>query len=315
MVELEKVDLIRNIISVSRPRQWIKNFALFVPLFLDGKLLYADRFSSVAIGVVAFSLLSSSNYILNDMLDASSDKLHPYKKNRPIATNELPYNYALGSALLFGLLGFFFAFSINQSFLLVGFVFVLLHYLSYFFFRRIPVIDVLMLASGYVLRIMAGEQAAHVMMSVWLFLAVLSGSLLLAIGKRRSELSLVQRIAGKIGKEKEEEFHYSEKVLDAYVAVFASASFLAYTYFTFLSTVSEDGLFFRGYSDYLLTILSRKWMMITVPFVLYGIMRYLQLVYSGKEVLINVVTKDKPLLITVFLWGMSMLFVVYGIGG
>ncbi len=309
------MDLIRHILIAARPRQWIKNLGLFVPLVLDGKFFYGDRFMSVALGVISFSLLSSSNYIVNDLLDSSSDKLHPYKKNRPIAKNDLTYNQALGSALLFGLAGFFLAFSIGQSFLLIGFIFVLLHYLSYFFFRRIPVIDVLMLASGYVLRIMAGEQASQVTMSVWLFLTVLSGSLLLAIGKRRSELSLAQNLASKMGKEKEEEFHYSEKILDSYVAVFASSAFLAYTYFTFLSQVSENGLFFKGYNDYVLSVIGRKWLMVTVPFVLYAIMRYLQLVYSGKEVLINVVTKDKPLLITVCLWAFAVLFVVYGIGG
>lgn len=309
------MELIRHVLIAARPRQWIKNLGLFVPLVLDGKFFYPERFNAVALGVVAFSLLSSSNYILNDILDAASDKLHPYKKNRPIAKNELPYNQALASALIFGLLGFFISSLIGHSFLLIGLIFVLLHYLSYFFFRRIPVIDVLMLASGYVLRIMAGEQASGVTMSVWLFLTVLSASLLLAIGKRRNELSLAQQIAGKLGKEKEEEFHYSERVLDSYVAVFASATFLAYTYFTFLSTISEDGYFFKGYSDYILTVIGRKWLMITVPFVLYGVMRYLQLVYSGKEVLVNVVTKDKSLIITVLLWGISVLFVVYGIGG
>jgi 4-hydroxybenzoate polyprenyltransferase len=302
------MELIRHILVASRPRQWIKNFGLFVPLILDGKLFYPDRFLSVSLGVVAFSFLSSSNYIINDMLDAASDKLHPYKKNRPIAKNDLTPNQALGSALLFGLTGFFLAYTIGQYFLLTGFIFVLLHYLSYFFFRRIAVIDVLMIASGYLLRIMAGEQASGVVMSVWLFLTVLSGSLLLAIGKRRSELSIAQQL-------RREEFHYSEKVLDSYLAVFASSTFLAYTYFTFLSIPSGDGYLFKGYTEYVFTVIGRKWMMFTVPFVLYGIMRYLQLVYSGREVLINVVTKDTPLLIAVFFWGVTTLFVVYGIGG
>jgi 4-hydroxybenzoate polyprenyltransferase len=117
------MELIWHILVAARPRQWIKNFGLFVPLVLDGKLFYPERFISVSVGVIAFSLLSSSNYIVNDMLDAASDKLHPYKKNRPIAKNDLTYNQALACALLFGLTGFFLAFTINQSFLLVGFIF------------------------------------------------------------------------------------------------------------------------------------------------------------------------------------------------
>ncbi|MCX8009275.1 MAG: UbiA prenyltransferase family protein [Patescibacteria group bacterium] len=297
-----------HIVVAARPRQWIKNLGLFIPLVLDGKLLHGDKFLTVCLGVIAFSLLSSSNYIINDILDAGSDKQHPYKKHRPIARNDLPLHIALGAALLFGIIGFILSFFIGQVFLLIAFFFVLLHYLSYFFFRSIPVIDVLMIASGYVLRIMAGEKAAGVVMSVWLFLTGLSASLFLAIGKRRSELSLVKNFRSGY-------FHYSENLLDSYLAVFACSSFLSYSYFTFLSTMSEEGMLFRGYTDYVFPMLGRKWMMLTIPFVLYGIMRYVQLVYSGKEILINMVTKDRSLVITALLWITVILFVVYGIGG
>lgn len=309
------MELIYHLFVSARPRQWIKNFGLFIPLILDGKLLHWDRFLPVSIGVIAFSFLSSSNYIVNDMLDAGSDKLHPYKKNRPLANRDVTYTQASITAIILCILGIALSYSINQQFLLLAVLFVLLHYLSYFFFRRVAVLDVLMLASGYLIRIVAGETAALTPMSVWLFLTVLSGSLLLAIGKRRSEFAIAQNSSEKMQLKIKEGFHYSEKVLDAYVAVFASATFLAYTYFTFLSTLSESGLLFKGYGLFLLTIISRKWMMVTVPFVLYGIMRYLQLVYSGKEVLVKVVTTDKALLFTVGLWVLVVFFVVYGIGG
>jgi len=308
-------DVIRHIIVASRPRQWLKNLALFIPLVMYGRVFSFDRALEVGLGAVAFSFLSSSNYIVNDLLDIASDRLHPFKKHRPIANEDLTYNQALGSALFFGIVGFGIAFILGGQFLLFAFLFVFLHYLSNFHFRKVAVMDVLIIASGYLLRILAGEAISDVRMSVWLFLTVLSASLLLAIGKRRNELSVTQQLSGKLAREKEESFHYSEKILDSYVAVFASATFLAYTYFTFLSTISENGLFFRGYSDYLITVLTRKWMMITVPFVLYGIMRYLQLVYSGKEILVKVITNDKQLIITAILWIITVFLVVYGIGG
>ncbi len=299
---------VRHIITAARPRQWIKNLGLFLPILFDGTLFHVNRFVPVGIGAIAFCLLSSSNYILNDLLDAKQDAMHPQKKNRPIAKSDLSFRDALGASLLFGLCGVLLAFFVGQPFFFIAFMFVFLHYLSYFFFRKVPIIDVLMIASGYMLRIMAGEKAGGVVMSVWFFLTVLSVSLLLALGKRRSELSLVRQFSN-------ESFHYPEKILDAYISVFASSSFLAYTYFTFLSTVSEDGFLFRGYTDYIFPILGRKWMMLTAPFVLYAIMRYLQLVYSGKEVLINLVTKDKPLILTMICWFAMVMIVVYGIGG
>lgn len=307
--------LIHYILVAARPRQWIKNLGLFIPIFLDGKIFYPDRFHNVLMGSVTFCFLSSSNYIVNDILDAASDRLHPYKRHRPLATDALSLHHALGAALLLGFIGLFLSYLEGQAFFVIAVSFVVLHHLSYFFFRKIQAIDVLMLASGYVLRVMAGEEAAGVTMSVWLFLTVLSGSLLLAIGKRRSEMAFVQSIGNAMKKVKEEYLLYSEKVLDSYVAVFASATFLSYTYYTFLSTTNVGGWLFRGYTDYLWSVIQRKWMMITVPFVLYGIMRYLQLVYAGKGPLSKLVTTDRPLLFTMTLWVVSVLFVVYGIGG
>lgn len=309
------MELIRHILDAARPRQWIKNLLLLTPLLLDGKLFVENALLHVLSGVIAFCFISSSNYLLNDILDAASDKEHPFKKSRPLARDLITTQQALLAAVVFGVSGVAISFSLGQSFASMALLFILLHYLSYFFFRRVPVLDVLMLASGYVLRVIAGELAAGATMSVWLFLTMLAASLLLAIGKRRSELNIVQSIPGSVGKKQKDEFLYSERVLDAYVAVFASATFLSYVYFTFLSTVSANGIFFHGYTTYVLSIIGRKWMMLTVPFVLYGIMRYLQLVYTEKGMLAKVILSDRPLIVTAFLWFFSVLFVVYGIGG
>ncbi len=302
-------------IEVARPWLWVKNLGLLLPVFLAGRLFDPSILPVVLLGILAFCLLSSSNYILNDILDAAKDKTHPIKRHRPIASNSITVEQAIALASLFGFLGLLIAFFINQTFFVLATVFVLIHHLSYFFFRKMSVIDVLAIGSGYLLRVMAGEQAAGITMSVWLFLAVLSGSLLMAIGKRRHEFTQVREIS-KVNKDfHQDDFIYSEKILDSYVAVFASSTFIAYSYFTFLIGPTMEGIFFKGYADYIFQLIGRKWMMITVPFVLYAIMRYLQIVYSGKGLLSKVISNDYPLFIAGILWTLSVLIVVYGIGG
>jgi hypothetical protein len=306
---------IYHFVEVARPWLWVKNLGLLLPVFLAGKLFDTTILPSVLWGIISFCLLSSSNYILNDIIDAAKDKTHPLKRHRPIANNILTVQQAMFAAISFGFMGLLIAFFINQMFFLLSVLFVLIHHLSYFYFRKMSVLDVLAIGSGYLLRIMAGEQAAGITMSVWLFLAVLSGSLLMAIGKRRHEFSMVKEIS-RLNKDfHQDDFIYSEKILDSYVAVFASSTFIAYTYFTFLTGPTIEGFLFKGYAEYLLQLIGRKWMMVTVPFVLYGIMRYLQLVYSGKGLLAKVLANDYPLLLTGFLWVLSLLLVVYGIGG
>ena len=111
-------------------------------------------------------------------------------------------------------------------------------------------------------------------------------------------------------------FLYSEKLLDAYVAVFANATFLTYAYFTFLTFPTNTGLLFRGYNDLIAGILGQKWLMISVPFALYGIIRYVQIIYSVKEgTLEKIVTTDTALIVDMVMWIMVVLFVIYGIGG
>lgn len=307
--------IIPSIIKAARPRLWIKNLGLFLPLILAGKLFDFDLTLQVFYGCIAFCFLSSSNYILNDILDATTDKKHPIKRNRPLANNAITLKQSIIATLVTGIIGLTIAYFINIEFFYIAVLFVVIHHLSYFFFRKMAILDVLAIGSGYLLRIIAGEYAVGITMSVWFFLAVLSGSLLLAIGKRRHEYSLIEKVANKNEELKKEHNLYTEKILDSYVAVFSSATFVSYTYFTFLTSSTVTGFIFQGYTDFLIQVLGRKWLMITVPFVLYGIMRYLQLVYRGNEMLAKVVTSDYPLMITSLLWVISMFIVIYGIGG
>jgi 4-hydroxybenzoate polyprenyltransferase len=307
---------VHAIIDSARPRQWLKNFLLFVPIVFGGQVFNFWSLWTVAVGAIVFCLLSSSNYILNDVIDVERDRRHPFKRNRPVARRDLPESQALVVAIVFLVAGLGISISLNLAFFLSACAFVLLHWFLYFFFRTLAVVDVLAIAAGYVIRVFAGEAAAEVHISVWLFLSVLSFSLLLALGKRRVELTLIQSQRNKSGiTKKEANFQYSDKLLDAYIAVFANATFLTYAYFSFLTVPDTIGMFFRS-SDQMMSIIGRKWMMFTVPPALYSVMRYLQLVYSVKMGMMEkIVTSDRPLLIAIFVWAIIAMVVIYGIGG
>lgn len=309
--------LLYAILKAARPRQWLKNLALFTTIFFTGRLFSTPQFLSASLGFVAFCLLSSSNYILNDVLDAPADRKHPFKKFRPVASGKLPIKTALLVSLLFLVSGLGIAQTINQSFFMFSLFFILLQYSYSVLLKHISVVDIIAITAGYVLRVYAGEAASGYHISIWLALAALSLALFLAIGKRRAELTLIQGSGEASPKDTRAALsHYSEKLLDAYTSMFATSTFISYTYFTFLERPLSEGLIFRNYSDFIVGIPDRKWMMMTIPFVLYGIMRYMQLIYHGKgESPEQILTTDIPLLTTVVLWVGAALFVIYGIGG
>lgn len=295
------------VIKTARPRQWLKNLAIFSTVLLTGHLFDDRLFMLTFWGFVSLCLLSSSNYIFNDVMDAPRDRKHPFKKFRPVASGLLPASLALGVSILFAVAGLAIAQALGSAFFVLSILFVALQYSYTLFFKHISVIDILAITTAYFLRVYAGEAATGYHISVWLALAALSLALFLAIGKRRAELTLVQGYKGVLPHDTRITLsHYSEKLLDTYTAMFANSTFLTYAFYTFL-----ERPVYRGAFD----LPERKWMMATIPFVLYGIMRYMQLIYEGKgESPEKVLTSDLPLLTTVILWGASVFLVIYGIG-
>ncbi|MBI2404970.1 decaprenyl-phosphate phosphoribosyltransferase [Candidatus Gottesmanbacteria bacterium] len=306
-----------TIIRAARPRQWLKNLALYVTILFTGQLFAPRAFTITTWGFIAFCLLSSSNYIFNDILDAPRDRKHPFKKFRPVASGKLPVNGALALSALFVIVGLLMSRFIGPTFLAMAIAFILLQYAYTLFLKHISVVDILTITTGYLLRVYAGEAATGYHISIWLALAAVSLALFLAIGKRRAELTLIQTYTGVVPKDTRASLsHYSEKLLDTYTAMFANSTFLAYAFFTFFERPINRGFFFQNYDAFTQGIPDRKWMMITIPFVLFGIMRYMQLIYEGKgESPEKILTSDLPLLTTVILWGAMVIMVVYGIGG
>lgn len=300
-----------------RPRQWLKNLALFVPILFTGHLFTPDVFLATFWAFIAFCMLSSSNYILNDILDREKDRKHPFKKFRPIASGMLSIPFAVFILVACAILGIWISRTLGQSFFVLAFTFLMLQYSYSFVLKHFSVIDILTITAAYFIRVSAGEAASGYHISIWLSLAALSLALFLAIGKRRAELTLIQSYTGVIPRDTRESLsHYSEKLLDTYTAMFANSTFITYVFFTFLTRPETKGFFYQSYIQFIPDLPDRKWLMISVPFVLYGIMRYMQLIYEGKgESPDKILTSDLPLLTTVILWVGSVLLVVYGIGG
>lgn len=305
------------IFRAARPRQWVKNLALFTTILFTGHFFDVRALNTTVVAFIAFCLLSSSNYIFNDILDAPHDRKHPFKKFRPVASGKLPIPVAAIISVLFAVAGLLISQSISNSFFIISIAFALVQYSYTLVLKRFSVIDILTITTAYFLRVYAGEAATGYHISIWLALAALSLALFLAIGKRRAELTLLQKYDGVVPRDTRETLsHYSEKLLDTYTAMFANSTFITYAFYTFLERPANQGIFFKNYYDFTLDISGRKWLMVSIPFVLYGIMRYMQLIYEGKgESPEKVLMSDLPLLATVILWTLSIFAVVYGIGG
>lgn len=304
------------LVKAVRPRQWLKNLALFASVIFTGQLFDRQMFLTSVFAFVVFCAVSSANYLLNDVMDRKKDRKHPFKKNRPIAAGTVPVHVAVGlSAVLLGV-GLLAAARINTSFFLMTLLFSSLAFSYTLALKHLAVIDILTIALAYFLRVYAGEAATGYHLSVWLSLAVFSLSLFLAIGKRRSELTLLQNYSHANPTDTRAVLgHYSEKLLDTYTAMFANSTWITYAFYSFLERPPESQWTYR---NFLLETFppERKWLMVTIPFVLFGIMRYMQLIYEGKgESPEKILTSDVPLVSTIIVWGLSAIVVIYLVGG
>lgn len=308
--------IIYNLFRLLRPRQWIKNFAVFAAITFSGELFEFSVFQKVLTGFIVLCAISSASYIINDFFDMKSDKLHPFKKFRPLANKDIKPAPALILAIFLAGISLYVSFIyLTPTFFLAILVYLTIQLFYSSILKTIAVIDILAIAAGYILRVYAGEFASGFHISVWLLLTTISLSLFLAIGKRKSELTLVSRIKDQTIEEVRKSLsHYSERLLDVYASIFATSSFIFYSLFTFL----ENPKGFRlGISillpDFLPTFFYRKWLMITIIPVVYGLMRYLQDIYekhegeSPEKILLS----DKPLLITVAIWVFLAIAVIY----
>ena len=287
--------MLTALIKTMRPRQWTKNIFIFAALVFDKQLFHPDAFLRTLAGFALFCLISSSVYIFNDIADVEADRQHPEKKNRPIPSGKLPVSTAWVAGIVLVLITV-----VTSYFLTPGFGAVVLIYFVLFmaytkWLKHIPILDVLILAAGFVLRVHAGVTLIAVeRFSPWLYVVMSLLSLFLGFGKRRAEIALLAQGAGSHRKVLE---GYTLPLLDQYIMIVSGTTIVAYSLYTFSApNVPENHS-----------------MMLTIPFVMYTIFRYLYLIQveniggSPEEILLT----DRPFQIAMILWGAAVLAIFY----
>lgn len=310
------INLIYQIIRTARVRQWLKNLSVFAAPVFAGNLFDENVLFLGLKAFLFYSIVASGIYFVNDIIDAPKDRKHPIKKNRPIASGKISERLGWFFAFLFILGGVTCAYLYVGSFFSLALViYVVLQLLYSVQLRNVIILDSLVVATGFVIRVFAGGLATSTSLSSWLILTTIGLSLLLAFGKRRSEKTLLKKHVYLLGKDGESETrqtlrHYPDTLLDSMISMSASFCILSYALFAFqVSTDTSHTL-----SAVLPSILSSpKWMMLTVPFVIYGVARYLYVIYEKEEGESpeRVLLSDRPLLVSVVLWGAVVMSIVY----
>jgi len=278
-----------------RPRQWTKNGFVFFGLIFDKQLFLVQPFLRTLEGFALFCLISSAVYLFNDIADVEADRNHPEKKFRPIASGKLPISVALATAILLTVIAISLGFMLSPIFALILTVYLVINLLYSRWLKHVSILDVLIISSGFVLRVAAGVALITVeRFSPWLYMITVLFSLYIGFGKRRAEMTLLAQGASSHRKVFE---GYTIPLLDQYITIVSGMTIVAYSLYTF-SAPNLPG---------------NHTMMLTIPFVVYGIFRYLQLIQMGHAAGApdEVALKDRPLQITVLLWGLAVIAVFY----
>ena len=280
-----------------RPRQWSKNLAVFAAIIFDRQISLSNL-DPIARSLAAFGLfclLSSSVYLINDVLDIQSDRNHPTKRNRPIASGILPKNVAIVAAIMITIATLTASYFISSLLASICLIYFLVNLAYSTRLKHIPLLDVIIIAAGFVLRVGAGVAVIHVQrFSPWLYVATTLLALYVGFGKRRAELVLLTHQANSHRRVLE---GYNLPLLDHLITVVSSSTIMTYSLYTFSAPNLPDN----------------HTMMLTIPFVMYGIFRYLYLIHvkqeggAPEELLIS----DRPLQIDILLWGLSILLIFY----
>ena len=287
--------MLTALLKTMRPRQWTKNIFIFAALVFDKQLLNAEAFLRTLAGFALFCLISSSVYIFNDLADIEADKIHPEKKNRPIPSGKLPIGAAWGAGITLVIVTLGLAYFLAPGFEVVLIIYFILNMAYSKWLKHIPIIDVLVIAAGFVLRVHAGITLIEVQrFSPWIYVVMTLLSLFLGFGKRRAELALLAHGAGSHRKVLD---GYTLPLLDQYIMIVSGTTIVAYSLYTFSApNVPENHS-----------------MMLTIPFVVYTIFRYLYLIevkHAGgapEEILLS----DRPFQIAMILWAAAVLAIFY----
>ncbi|MFP3854739.1 MAG: decaprenyl-phosphate phosphoribosyltransferase [Anaerolineales bacterium] len=282
-------------IRALRPRQWIKNGFVFAALVFDGQLFSPAPTIRIAIGFLLLCAASSTVYLLNDIADIEADRQHPTKRFRPIASGDLPISVARVGAFGLLVLSLGGSFLLSRPFALIVLTYLTLNFFYSYWLKHVPIIDVFIIAAGFVLRVGAGVSLITVeRFSPWLYVCTTLLALFIGFGKRRAEITLLAEGANSHRRVLD---GYSIKLLDQLIVIVSALTIMAYSLYTFSAENLPDN----------------HLMMLTIPLVIYGIFRYLHLIHveqlgGAPE---ELVVRDLPLLTTLILWGLSSVFILY----
>jgi 4-hydroxybenzoate polyprenyltransferase len=289
----------RELVRAMRPKQWTKNGVIFAALIFDGKLRLSDPsyFIRTLVGFFAFCLVSGVVYVINDLADVEQDRQHPHKRNRPLASGRLSVRAARAAIPVVLLFALPVSFVLDPLFGVVVTGYLLLQTAYSLLLKQIVIVDVLAIAAGFVLRVAGGAVLVNAeRFSPWLYVCTVLLALFLGFSKRRGELVSLQAGANNHRAILDE---YSVPLLDEMISVVTATTVLAYSVYTF-----DPGNPHLPQGNL---------MMLTIPFVLYAIFRYLYLIHQKGETAPpdEVLLKDRPLLVSIGLWGLTVLILVY----
>ncbi|HWQ84783.1 MAG TPA: decaprenyl-phosphate phosphoribosyltransferase [Anaerolineales bacterium] len=287
--------MLRQLLKTMRPRQWIKNLVIFAALIFDGQLLNIPAGLRTLAGFAIFCLVSGVVYIINDLADIEADRMHPEKSRRPLASGALSPKIALITAALILIIVAPLALLLSDRFALIALVYFGINLAYSKWLKHIPIVDVLTIAMGFVLRVAAGVVLIQVArFSPWLYVVTTLGALYIGFGKRRAELAL---LADEANSHRRVLDGYTIPLLDQFIIILSATTIIAYSLYTFSAP----------------NLPTNHAMMLTIPFVLYGIFRYLYLIQvthqggAPEEVLLS----DRPLQFVIALWGLTVLIIFY----
>jgi 4-hydroxybenzoate polyprenyltransferase len=284
------------VLQLLRIKQWVKNLFLFIPSFFAGDLLNIEIIKILSVGALSFSLIASAIYVINDFRDRHVDKLHPRKKFRPLASGAIQEKTAIFLVIILLLIGLTTAFFLSHLFFFLVCAYVVLN-LSYSYgLKNIPILDLFIVASGFLIRIYCGGVLVDVAISHWLVIMILLLALFLVLAKRRDDLFIPIETGGVIRKASNS---YNLEFINSCLTIFSAVIVVAYIMYTVSPEVTER--------------FNSKNLFITTIFVMAGIMRYLQITFveqnSGSPT--SILLKDKFILITVLGWIVSFYLIIY----
>ena len=284
-----------NIIKLLRPHQYIKNLFVFAPLFFSFNFVLDDVINTFIVFIL-FSLIASSIYVLNDYMDIEEDKQHPKKKFRPLASGKVSKNSAKILFLLLSVISLISAYFLNTNLFLVLIIYFILNVAYSLKLKHITIVDIFIIATGFVLRLFAGASVIENQLSMWIIIMTFLLALFLAVAKRRDDVVLASQ-----GKE-------TRKNIDGYNLEFVNAVMV------FMSGVIVVAYILYTVSEEVIRRLNSEYLYLTSFFVILGIMRYMQITFveqnSGSPT--KLILKDRFLQITIFLWLVSFFVIVKG---